>query len=125
MSFLARMARQKELGSRRTSLEEAIEINALSLENVAAMKDTLLTEGMQMYVHQLRQDLKNKGAKLEELAINPDENRFQLAYYGAVCATIRKQLAWMQGIVGRGRNLIEEQNRLRDAAKNTEQEGAM
>lgn len=112
MSWLERKRRLRELGSRRGDLLDAIEINTLSVENVQVVRDMVATEGWQMYENELRSALKNKAAKLEDLAIDPETNKYALAYNGAACACIRKQLAWVDNILGRGEQLHNERNRL-------------
>lgn len=126
MSFVERMRRLKELGSRKGDLLDAIEINTLSRENLQAVREMVATEGWKMYEHQLRSALKNKSAKLEELAIEPETNKYPLAWYGASCAVIRKQLAWVDNILGRAEQLNNERNRLQQVAMdNNNQERAI
>ena len=113
MSWYTRLQRKMELRSdAQHNVDSAIEINALNIEDVSAMKHMMATDGWKMFEAQIRKDLASKQKTIEDLSIDPENKKFELAYYGAACALIRRQLAFVSGVVGKEAALLSEQRRL-------------
>ena len=123
MSFIERLKRKREIASINLSsdLVTALELNILNLQDVRAIREMSETEGWQMIAYELRKDLANKQKQLEDLSVTPETEKYRLAYYGATCALIRRILSFVEGVLKQEKPLLDEQNRLRDAATNTNQ----
>lgn len=127
VSFWDRLQRKRELqasAGHTDGIEAALELNAIALEDIAAIRDMAHTDGWQMLAHEFRKDLAKHQKAIENMAIAPDDNRYKLAYHGATCALIRRVLDFVDGTMKHEPNLVSERNRLRDAAITNHIEGA-
>lgn len=95
-------------------LARALELNALSLENIAALKGLRENEGWQIVEGQIRKDIENKTRLITDLAIDPDKNRNQLI----INASIREMLRRIISLVDQTLDMEHHVRAERDALLN-------
>lgn len=119
MSILIRLKQLKQLAFLNTveySLERALAINALSLENIEAYKEMRRTEGWVALEHLLRRDMKDKERQNMEMSIEPIKNRDKMLINYAIRETISRLLGHVDGVTKQEKPLREEQLRLSKVA---------
>ena len=113
MNWWQRIHRKREIARDvQHDLGAAVELNALNLADVAAIKAMLETDGGQMYINELRKDLIGQQKQVEQLAVDPETNKHKLTFHAASCAILRRQIAFLDGILSKEPDLLRESVRL-------------
>jgi len=96
-------------------LASAVELNALSLDNVEEFEDLMRHPAFKFFIERLRIDMKNKQKRLNDLAIDPETNKYEICFYRASFEQIKNQISFFDSIVSKGPLLKQERNRLQEA----------
>lgn len=121
MSITERLKNITRLGKKYNlegDLKTAIEINSLSLDNLQEFKSLVQMPAFRFFIDQMKKDLKSKQDKLNELTLDPCENKFKICFYRASFELLKNQIDFFKNVLNKEQNLIDEQERLQEAVNN-------
>lgn len=90
MKMTERLKRLVRMQSISYSLERALEINSLSLDNVKEIASLKENPGWKMLSEQMVKDMANKSEKIIALSIDPVKNATEILFHRAVLETIKR-----------------------------------
>jgi|CXWL01.1.fsa_nt_gi hypothetical protein len=118
MTFINdRIKRIRELGrdvNIKFELAKALELNALSLQNIRDMRDMSNTAGWQMLSTQMMRDIEIKKNRIYELSIEPDKNKTLIIINRAIAESLERILKLVDGTLNQEQNVVSEFNKLTD-----------
>ena len=118
MTFINdRIKRIRELGrdvNIKFELAKALELNALSLQNIRDMRDMSNTAGWQMLSAQMMRDIEIKKNRIYELSIEPDKNKTLIIINRAIAESLERILKLVDGTLNQEQNVVSEFNKLTD-----------
>lgn len=112
-----RIKRIRELGrdvNIKFELAKALELNALSLQNIRDMRDMSNTAGWQMLSTQMMRDIEIKKNRIYELSVEPDKNKTMIIINRAIAESLERILKLVEGTLNQEQNVVSEFNKLTD-----------
>lgn len=106
-----RIKKVRELGrdvNIKFELDKALELNALSLDNIREIKEMSHTVGWQMVANGIHRDIAQKERLIRELAIDPESNKTKLIINSTVVATWERLLGMIDGTLNQEPNVMKE-----------------